>query len=448
MDVSSYFRGKKITVMGLGLLGRGVGDARYLAECGAELVVTDLKSAEDLAESVEQLKEFSNIEFVLGEHRLEDFRDRDIVLKAAGVPLDSPYIIEVKKNNIPVRMSADFLMELSGAPTIGVTGTRGKSTVTQMIYEILKEAGKPVLLGGNVRGVSNLALLKEVTPEHALVLELDSWQCQGLAEASLSPHVAIFTTLYPDHQNYYKEDPRQYLLDKANIFLHQDPDDTLVMGSQCAPTIIEAFGEHILSNIVIAGADKLPADWILTIPGEHNRYNAALALAAARAYGVDDAVSRKALESFCGVPGRLQYIAEKKGVKIYNDNNSTTPDAAVAGLRAVGNPAKRNVVLIMGGDEKNLDMSGLIAEIPKWCSKVVLFKERGTDRIRDEVFALKSEGVEVYEEEGLQAAVGRAFSVAVPGETILYSPAFSSFGTYFKNEYDRGDQFDALITQQ
>src|SRR3989344_8315349 len=107
MNASSYFKGKKITVMGLGLLGRGVGDAKYLAEClsgqgGAELIVTDLKTREVLAESVEQLKKFENIQFVLGEHRLEDFRDRDMILKAAGVPLDSPYIAEAKKNNIPV----------------------------------------------------------------------------------------------------------------------------------------------------------------------------------------------------------------------------------------------------------------------------------------------------------------------------------------------------------
>ena len=101
----------------------------------------------------------------------------------------------------------------------------------------------------------------------------------------------------------------------------------------------------------------------------------------------------------------------------------------------------------MGGDDKKLDMSSLIEEIPKWCSKVVLFKERGTDRIREQVFALKSLGVAVYEEEGLQATVNRAFAVAVPGETILYSPAFSSFGKYFKNEYDRGDQFNEIVKQ-
>jgi len=139
MDVSQYFRGKRVTVMGLGLLGRGVGDTKYLAEMGAELIVTDLKSREELSESVNKLKGFSNIQFVLGEHRLEDFRERDFILKAAGVPLASPYIAEAKKQNIPVRMSADLFMELSDVKIIGITGTRGKSTVAHMVYAILKE---------------------------------------------------------------------------------------------------------------------------------------------------------------------------------------------------------------------------------------------------------------------------------------------------------------------
>src|SRR3989344_3356414 len=243
MDASAHFRDKKITVMGLGLLGRGVGDAKYLAECGADLIVTDLKTREQLTESVAQLEQFSNIKFVLGEHKLEDFRDRDFILKAAGVPLNSIYIAEAKKNNIPVRMSADLFAEISGIQVIGVTGTRGKSTVVHMIYEILKAAGKPVLLGGNVRGVSNFALLKDATSEHIAVLELDSWQLQGWGEVKMSPHVAVFTTLYSDHLNYYRNDLDAYLADKANIFLYQKPEDTLILGKQCTPTIIDRYGE-------------------------------------------------------------------------------------------------------------------------------------------------------------------------------------------------------------
>ena len=433
MDASAHFRGKKITVMGLGLLGRGVGDARYLAECGAELIVTDLKTSEQLAESVAQLKAFPNITFVLGEHRLEDFRDRDLILKAAGVPLDSIYIAEAKRNAIPVRMSVDLFVEISGVKTIGVTGTRGKSSVAHMVYEILKAEGREVILGGNVRGVSTLALLPEVTPEHVAVLELDSWQLQGFGEAHMSPRIAVFTTFYPDHQNYYKDDPGQYLLDKANIFLYQDPDDTLVIGSQCAPTLIEAFGEHILSKVVIVGADKLPADWKLTVLGEHNRYNAALALAVARAYGVDDAVSRKTLEAFMGVPGRLELLREVKGVKIYNDTTATTPEATLAALAAL-DPAR--TVLIMGGADKGLDMNALLLKLHD-VKRVILLAGTGTSRVLEFI-----PDASVFDDLG--KAVAEAILAAGEGDTILFSPAFASFGM-FKNEYDRGDQFNALV---
>jgi len=433
MDASAHFRAKRVTVMGLGLLGRGVGDARYLAECGAELIVTDLKSREQLAESVTELAGFSNVTFVLGEHRLEDFRDRDLIVKAAGVPLDSSYILEAKKHRIPVRMSADLFMEFSGIPTIGITGTRGKSTTTHMIAAILEAAGKEVLLGGNVRGVSTLALLPEVTPRHVAVLELDSWQCQGLAEAKLSPYIAVFTTFYPDHLNYYHGDLDAYLADKANIFLNQGEEDTLVLGEQASALIIETYGDRILSKIVIADETKLPDTWALKIPGMHNRYNAALALVAARTHGVKDEVSRKALESFAGVPGRLELIREVQGVKIYNDTTATTPDATLAALAAL-DPA--HTVLIMGGADKGLNMDTLLARLPA-LKGVVLLAGTGTDRIKSKL----SKGM-IYHP--LPDAVSAAMNMTEPGDTLLFSPAFASFGM-FKNEYDRGDQFAVLI---
>lgn len=433
MDASAHFRGKKITVMGLGLLGRGVGDACYLAECGADLIVTDLKPREALADSVAQLKSFKNIQFVLGEHRLEDFRDRDMILKAAGVPLDSPYIAEAKKNGIPVRMSADLFAEISHIPVVGVTGTRGKSTVAHMVYAILKEARKPVLLGGNVRGISTLALLRDVMSSHIAVLELDSWQCQGWGEMSMSPHIAVFTTFYRDHLNYYKNDTKVYLADKANIFLFQKSEDTLVLGKQYAPTIIDTYGKQIKSNILVTDEQNLPDTWELRVLGMHNRYNAALALAVARTLGIADAVSRKAMESFAGVPGRLEFMAERKGVKIYNDTTSTTPEATLAALSALDSA---HTVLIMGGADKNLDMGALLAKLPE-VKRVILLAGSGTSRILEWI-----SGASVYD--SLQGSVTEAFSSAVAGDNILFSPAFASFGM-FKNEYDRGDQFNTII---
>jgi UDP-N-acetylmuramoylalanine--D-glutamate ligase len=433
MDASSHFRGKKITVMGLGLLGRGVGDVKYLAEQGAELIVTDKKTEAELADSLAQLTQFPNITYTLGEHRLEDFRDRDLILKAAGVPMDSEFIGEAQKGGIPVRMSADLFAEYAGIPVVGITGTRGKSTVTHMIAAILAKAGKKVLLGGNVRGVSTLALLNDVAGEEVAVLELDSWQLQGFGEAHLSPSVAVFTTFYPDHLNYYKDDLAAYLADKANIFFYQSEGDTLVLGRQCSATIIEKFGDAIEADIVIADESTLPSDWQLALPGVHNRYNAACALAAARAADVDDAVSRAALESFSGVPGRLELVREVSGVKVYNDTTATTPEATLAALAALG----ENVVLIMGGADKGLDMNKLLVEIPKHVKRVILLAGTGTARVLEFL-----PGASVFD--SLEAAVKEAFAAAGPGDAILFSPAFASFGM-FKNEYDRGDRFNALV---
>lgn len=441
MDASAHFLGKKITIMGLGLLGRGVGDVRYLAQCGAELIVTDLKTREQLAESMDQLKEFPNIKFILGEHRLKDFKNRDLVLKAAGVPLDSIYIAEAKKNGISVRMSADLFAEISGIPIVGVTGTRGKSTVTHMLHAILKSAKKQVLLGGNVRGVSTLALLSEVTPEHIAVLELDSWQLQGFGEARISPHIAVFTTLYPDHLNYYgstslttgKDTSEIYLADKANIFLYQKSDDVLVLGKQCAAIIIEKYADKIESRTIVASELNLPDTWTLSIPGLHNRYNASLALAAARALDIDDATSRKALESFSGVPGRLELIAEKNGVKIYNDTTATTPEATLAALSAL---EPSSTILIMGGADKNLDMNILLAKLTE-VKRVILLAGTGTSKVLEFI-----PNASVFDDLG--KAVNEAFASTESGDTILFSPAFASFGM-FKNEYDRGDQFNVIV---
>ncbi|HVB19778.1 MAG TPA: UDP-N-acetylmuramoyl-L-alanine--D-glutamate ligase [Candidatus Paceibacterota bacterium] len=434
MNAFSHFRGKRITVMGLGLLGRGVGDAKYLAECGAELIVTDLKSRKELAESVAQLESFRNITFVLGKHRKEDFRNRDMILKAAGVPLDSPYIAEAKKQDIPVRMSADLFAEISGVVCAGVTGTRGKSTVAHMLHAILKGAEKPVLLGGNVRGVSTLALLKEATPEHIAVLELDSWQCQGWGEARISPHIAVFTTLYPDHMNYYHDNLDTYLSDKANIFLYQGVEDTLILGKQCAPTIIEKYGERIDSKTLVVDELKLPDTWTLAVPGMHNRYDAALALAAARIFEIPDEVSRRVLTSFAGVPGRLEYLCEVKGVKMYNDTTSTTPEATLAALAALDSV---HTVLIAGGTDKGLDMDALIAKL-QGVKKVILLAGNGTDRIKNQL----PEGTTICGSIG--DAMAAAMAAAEKGDTVLFSPAFTSFGM-FKNEYDRGDQFVRLV---
>jgi UDP-N-acetylmuramoylalanine--D-glutamate ligase len=432
-DWKSLFKGKKITIMGLGLLGRGVGDAKFLAELGAELIVTDLKSEAELAPSLRLLKDFPNITYRLGGHDLADFRERDYVLKAAGIPLNSAYIAEARKNGIPIKMSASWFAELAKIPVVGVTGTRGKSTVTHMLHAIMKEAGMDVILGGNIRGVSTLALLPEVKADSIALMELDSWQCQGFGEAGISPEVAVFTNLMPDHLNYYP-DMDAYLADKAQIFLNQNPEDTLVVGPQVAGLLKEKYASKIRSHAVFARAADFPKGWHLKVLGEHNVENAACAIDAARALGVEETAIRRGIESFESVPGRLEFLREVNGIQIWNDNNSTTPEATLAALRALKGPG---TILILGGSDKKLDMEALLAEIPKFAKKTVCLAGSGTERIASRLPECKIHG-------SLADALQDAYASASPGDKILFSPAFASFGM-FKNEYDRGDQFTALV---
>ncbi|MFH1170795.1 MAG: UDP-N-acetylmuramoyl-L-alanine--D-glutamate ligase [Candidatus Vogelbacteria bacterium] len=450
MDYRDYFRDKKITLMGLGLLGRGVGDAKFLARAvapartergsarsGGDLIVTDLKSAKELTPSLKKLTKLQAITYVLGEHRLEDFRNRDLIIKGAGVPLDSPYIAEAKKNKIPVMMSAALFVKFTqslGVKIIGVTGTRGKTTVTSLIYEILKHycqcqglplTSKKVWLGGNVLGVSTLALLPKVKPGDFVVLELDSWQLQGFGDLGISPPIAVFTNFMPDHLNYYKGDMKAYLADKENIFKYQKPKDHLVRGEK---------------------VKKLSKSWKLKILGEHNRTNAACAVAVARILEIPEKLIKQTVENFIGVPGRLELIRTWRGIKIYNDTTSTTPEATVVALRALGVPRRRsgqnqNVILILGGADKNLPLDILVKTLPKYCQEIILLPGTGTEKLRR---LLSSKVGAPTEASGLKEAVDLAFKIARSGDTIILSPGFASFGL-FKNEYDRGAQFVKLV---
>lgn len=435
-----YFKDKKITVMGLGLLGRGVGDIKFLSEAGAkEIIVTDLKNENDLQESFNELKDMKNIRFVLGEHRLEDFKDRDLIIKSAGVLFDSIYIKEAEKNNIPVEMSTALFAKFFPGKIIGITGTRGKSTVTHLIYEIIKNEGK-VFLGGNVKGVSTISFLKEAKENDWAVLELDSWQLQGFGTQKISPHIAVFTTLLPDHQNYYKNNMELYFEDKANIFKFQKEKDFLISGSQVAPLIVEKYESVINSKIIVADESKVPEDWKIKIPGTHNKYNISLAIAVAKALEIDMSVVKEAVENFSGVPGRLELVRDYKGIKIWNDTTATTPDATLAGLRALGS----EIVLIMGGADKNLDMTKLFQEIPEHVRALILIPGTGSTRIEGDLIRLGDANVDFNKVNNLREAINLAVALAPVGGNILFSPGFASFGM-FKNEYDRGDQFNELV---
>ncbi|MCB9812569.1 UDP-N-acetylmuramoyl-L-alanine--D-glutamate ligase [Candidatus Nomurabacteria bacterium] len=446
MHFESVFRGKKITVMRIGLLGRGVGDAAFLAEMGADVHVVDDAPAEVMQPSVDALKEYNNVRFTFGPYQEGYFTEADCVLVGAGAPLEMPVLEAARVAGVPLKQSAAWFAELSNVPIIGVTGTRGKSTVTHMIHHVLSEVtGEKILLGGNVRGVSNLQLLKEVQEDSLCVMELDSWQLQGFGWAKLSPQIAVFTNFMEDHLNYYQAGGRSkaeamklYFEDKANIFRYQEESGVLVTTPEVFEQAKSLKGISLGQEVILADASSISEDSLLSMPGEHNRLNAALAYEALRAMSVSDEEIFSGLASFPGVPGRLEYLGERDGVKIYNDNNATTPHATVRGLQAVGNADDQNVILIAGGAYKNIDPTSLLDEITKYCKKVVLLPGTGTDLIKKQ---LQADVVESMAE-----AVTAGLAAGEPGDVLLFSPGFASFGL-FKNEYERNDAFVQCINQ-
>ncbi|MDE2213477.1 MAG: UDP-N-acetylmuramoyl-L-alanine--D-glutamate ligase [Patescibacteria group bacterium] len=433
-----FFSGKRITVIGMGLLG-GNEDISFLARAGAHLTVTDLKSEAELAPSLEKLGQFSDIRYTLGRHDFSDFEEADLVIQAPATPKDSPYILRARERGIPITMWAGLFARFARAqqvPIIGVTGTRGKTTVTAMLRDICSGAGRRVIEGGNIPGSSILSKLPELSKGSTVLLELDSWKLQGFREEHLSPSIAVFTSFYPDHLNYYGGDMDAYLADKAEIFLHQGPKDTLVIGEQASDLILKNYSDRIRARRAIASSADLPQDLRLRVLGEHNRDNAACALAAGRAMEIPDSEILRALREFAGVPGRLEFLREWKGVKIYNDTTATTPTATMAGLEALDPEGKRSILLIMGGADKELPLEGLAEAAKVHCKKIFLLAGSGTERIKSQ-FAQSP----VYL--SLAEAFRAATEAATSGESVVLSPAFASFGM-FKNEYDRGAQFKTL----
>jgi UDP-N-acetylmuramoylalanine--D-glutamate ligase len=434
-NYKEQFKGKKITVMGLGILGRGLGYTKFLAECGANLIVTDLKTKEQLATSVKTLKKYKVIKFILGKHRLEDFRGRDMIIKAAGVPFDSIYIEEAQKNSIPVEMDVSLFAKCAlEVMIIGVTGTRGKSMVTTLIYEILKKnekfLKKKVYIGGNIRGVATLPLLKKVRKGDILVCELDSWQLQGFGDNKMSPHISVFTSFMPDHMDYYKDSMQKYFDDKANIFKYQKKGDVLII----RPDMSKLIPRNLKSKLIIVES------------GNFQEENKACAVTVAKQFNIPDHKITQALKNFKGLEGRLQYVKTVKDVKIYNDNNATTPEATMAGIEALSENSARqdlvekNIILICGGADKKLPLGNFVKVVNKYCKAVIMIPGTGTDRL------VSSDKVLVTSKyvKNLNEAVKEAIKQSKKGNIILFSPAFASFGQ-FNNEYERGDLFMKIV---
>lgn len=462
MDVK-WFKGKRVTVFGIGLLGGGIGTIRFLSEQGARVIATDLKNKEQLAYSLEQLRDVKNVEYVLGQHRQEDFTKVDMVIKTPQAPWTNKHIKLALNRNIPVEVDSSLFFKLCKNPIIGITGTKGKTTTSHLIYHILKKAGKnPIKVGiGQMPVLDRLRMLKK---NSVVVFELSSWRLSGLTEADISPHIGVFTNFFPDHMNYYRT-MEEYLTDKKNIFIHQKPRDWFicnqddpVVGGLCKEAkgnLVTVASQHISrgrsvfcengSIYINDGIDIHEALKITESPlrGTHNISNMMCAIGAAFAYGIPQKTIIAAVKNFRGVIHRLEFVDEKKGVKYYNDTAATNPQSACAALESFDEP----IILIAGGADKNLDYTDFAHMIANKVKGVVFFKGAATDKIiralkKELGTAINARSFEVVD--SMAKAVEIATLGAQEGDVVLLSPGAASFGV-FDNEFDRGNQFKKSV---
>jgi len=212
-------KNKQVLVMGLGLHGGGVGVTKYLVQKGAKVTITDLKNKKDLAVSLKKLAGLP-IRYTLGQHRFADFKNTDLIIKNPGVANDSPYLALANKRAIPVLMDINlFWQDCSRQKIIGITGTKGKTTTAHLIERIIRQAGLKTVLAGNL-GVSFLEILPKIDLNTWVILELSSWQLEGLGQEGSCPHISVITNIFPDHLNRY-QNMAAYVAAKKIIFVNQ-----------------------------------------------------------------------------------------------------------------------------------------------------------------------------------------------------------------------------------
>ncbi len=455
--------GKRVLVWGLGVHGGGVGVAKWLVRQGARVTVTDLKSAEQLQTALEQLRGLP-IEYVLGEHREPDFLNTDLIIRNPAVPREAPLLKLALEQGIPVEMEMGlFLAQLPRGcdQVVAITGTKGKTTTTLMVGAILKQANPKTVVGGNLR-VSALELLEQIDAETPVVLELSSWQLEGLASQRLSPHIAAITNIYPDHLNRYR-DLDDYAQAKAAIYRHQQPDDYYVLNfdNRMLTRLPRAFSKLVwtsaarsLSEGAYRAGDALVWQWqgarqkILDLsdfkmPGAHNLANALTAIAVASVWGAKPEQIARALAEFRGIAHRQELVAEIAGVRFINDTTATAPDAAIAAMRTFA-PGARGIVLIAGGADKALEFDEMAREIAAQVAAVILLEGTATDKLARAIKRAGAQKRVAGRFDTLRAGIARAREIAQTGDVVLLSPGCASFGM-FANEFERGEDFRRIV---
>ena len=459
--MASSLHGKRVTLLGLGTRQGGVGVARYLVRAGAVVTVTDRRSPEDLAESLAALADLP-IRYVLGRHEERDFTPEgaDLVMRNPGVPRRAPLLELARAHHIPVEMEMSLFFRACPAPIIGVTGTKGKTTVATLTGDLLRPTFPGVVVAGNM-GISAVDRLPELRPDVPVVIELSSWQLEALLEHGLAPHIAVLTLIAEDHLKTY-DDFADYAATKRGITRHQRPGDWLVVNRD-DPEAWRA-AEETAATVVPFGADdgsdgvwltpegmlwrwqgresRWPLPRSSALAGRHGACNALAAIAAALLAGARIETIPAALEAFPGVKDRMERVAEIDGVTYINDTTATAPVATVAALQALESQEGR-IHLLAGGADKGLDPAPLAEAAARAGALVYLFEGTATPGLDH---ALRERGgAPAGPFDSMEAAVGAARAASMPGDIVLLSPGCASFGL-FRDEFDRGERFrDAVL---
>lgn len=453
--------GKRVTVMGLGVLGGGVGVATYLAEHGASVTVTDMRDERALAESVAALRHLP-VTFHLGEHQLSDFRAEgaDMVVRNPGVPMTSPYLQAARNSGVNIEMEMSLFFRLCPAPILGVTGTKGKTTVSALIGEILRQWKLETLLAGNM-GVSALLELDRLDTSTPVVIELSSFQIEALNDHHLSPHVAVLTNISEDHLDRY-DNFAHYAGTKLGLTHAMRPEDVVVYNVE--DPIVRTVEHRTQARLFPFGLRDPGRDgaWqsddrfvirdggtelrfgksaLLALSGDHGAMNALAAIGAAHVYGAPSAAIERGLAAFNGVPNRLEEVAIVDGVLYVNDTSATAPAAAVAGIRVLA-PRARVLHLIAGGADKCTDLAPFADAIREARARVYLLEGTATPTL-DTLLAERRVAV-TGTFRSMDGAVICAARTATAGDIVALSPGCASFGM-FRNEFDRGEQFRTAV---
>lgn len=444
-------KGKKVLVVGLGK--SGLAAALFLRHRGAQVTVSDSRSAESLAQEIPALLE-EGIMVEAGGHGLLTFRRQDLIVVSPGVPLETPELAQVKGFGLPVIGELELASCFLKGKILAITGSNGKTTTTSLVGEILKSANVPTLVGGNI-GVPVVSLIEDSTPASWAVLEVSSFQLESTVE--FRPAISVILNITPDHLDRHGS-LENYARAKERIFAAQAGDDCLVLNADNARTAAAAARakahvywfsiEHAVGQgawiesgwVVFRAKPDAPVEKILPLggiplKGDHNVENVLAAVAAARLAGAEPDAIRRAVESFKAVEHRLEYVATRNGVEYYNDSKATNVDATEKALSAFNG----GIHLILGGKDKNSDYATL-APLLRERVRAVYTIGSAAEKIESQLRGI----VSLHSCHTLDKAVRAAAASAHPGEIVLLAPACSSFDQ-FENYEHRGRVFKELV---